>query len=73
MLKDVLGSFWVRFTSRGFNVVKDHLFSVSMDIPCEDLPGKMSPFRQVCHLTTNGFVRSIHNRFVSLTRNSGVA
>ena len=52
---------------------KELLCFVSMDIPwCAHL-GKVSPFRRVCHLTTNAFVRSIHNRFVSLTRNCGFA
>ena len=42
-------------------------------IPCGAPLGKMSLFRRVFHLATNALVRSIHNRFVSLTRNCGSA
>ena len=52
---------------------KELLCFVSMDIPwCAHL-GKVSPFRRVCHLTTNAFVRSVHNQFLVLTRNCGFA
>ena len=52
---------------------KEHLFLVSTNIPWMAKPWKVSPFRPVCHLTTNAFVRSIHNQSLLLTRNCGFA
>ena len=56
-----------------FKILKVHLCLLSTDIPWWHHLGKVSPFRRICHLTTNAFVRSIHNQFLLLTRNCGFA